>query len=280
MADIVHAENLPFATAAHQHLRYTGADARARSIEKLERTLLHLLDWHYTSVPALMPLLNVQKSAAEETLTKLLDEKLLQLIPTTASAGRVAMLTAFGRETAFGFASPTQVDLKVPVHPSRVRTELINHNLIAQWFALYARRKAIDLGASEDELFIVPANRIQKLRYQAGDQIPDAETGCVGTPPTEIEVQETYSTTFPRRLSRLCERIAAGTSSGGIVVSTNKSLLDYYEGILKNELRYWAYLATKKRWHEMSGTRSPYDGDVVGNVHFFHVDQRRRFYRF
>lgn len=280
MADIVHPENLPFATAAHQHLRYTGADARARSIEKLERTLLHLLDWHYTSVPALMPLLDIQKSAAEETLTKLLDEKLLQLIPTTASAGRVAMLTSFGCETAFGFAPPAKVDSKVPVHPSRVRTEMINHNLIAQWFALEARRNAIDSGVSEDELRIAPAWHIQKYRYQAGDQIPDAETGYVGAPPTEIEVQETYSTTFPRRLSRLCERIAAGTSSGGIIVSTNKSLLKYYEGILKNELKHWAYLSAKKRWHEMSGTHSPYCGEVVGNVHFFHVEQRRRFYRF
>jgi hypothetical protein len=279
MADIVHAENLP-QNYPRQHLRYTGAEAHTRKFEKWERILLHVLDWHYTSVPVLMPLLGVQKSAAEETLTQLLDAKLLQLIPTTGSAGRVAMLTAHGRETAFGFASPEKVGSKAPVHPSRVRVELINHNLIAQWLAVKSRAGVVSSGVSESDLFIRPAWQIQEQRYGAGDQIPDVETGYVGEAPTEIEVQETYSTTFPRRLSRLAERIASGKSACGIIASTNESLLEYYEGVLKKELHHWCYQTTTKRWYELSGTPSPYRGEAVGNILFYHVEQRRRFYRF
>jgi hypothetical protein len=279
MAAIVHPENqLP---NAGSRIRFKGAAARQRQTEKRNRTLLHLLHWHYLNVYVLMALLEVKESAAEETLTDLIKAGLLQTIPTSASAGRVAMLTPAGYEVASQFFTAEQAEVKVPVHPSRVRVDLINHNLIVQRSALDLRLSAIhDSGWDEGEVVIAPASHIQKHRFQPGDNIPDAQVWVAGHPPHEIEVQETYSQSFPRRLSRIAERINSGEVDACCIVSTNKSLLAHYEDITKHRLKRWFYSSGQKRWYEERDSRSPYGAMTEGRIYFKLVEERRRFYRF
>lgn len=223
MAANIHPENAPPNPA--QYIRFKGAAARVREAEKRDLTLSHLLDWHYLNAYVLTELLGVGDSTAEETLSHLLKDNLLQLIPTSASAGRVAMLTAAGLDAAAHLMRPDHADLKVPIHPSRVRESMINHNLITQHLALLKRTMLVDGGYEKNEVRIIPASKVQSGRFERGDAIPDAILETTdGQHRIELEIQETYDQTIPRRLSRLAERILAGHTTVAWLASSNLAL--------------------------------------------------------
>ncbi len=56
--------------------------------------------------------------------------------------------------------------------------------------------------------------------------------------------------------------------------------MKFYKNDLEKQCRYWAYNETKKRWYPLSTTNTPYRENAVGRIRFWHVADRRRFYRF
>lgn len=271
-------------TRQRDAIPYRGTQARQRAAEKVREVLCWLHESHVIDAAIVGELLEVGRSESHATLSRLQRMNLVQRVPVSSCPVTPWILTRAGLEVVCSLLEPEDMTATPPIHPSRVQTATVAHDLLAQHLTLYVMGRIGPWVAEalSDEVMQISPEMIQVTRWafdpvlrrnqeRYAGKIPDAiiEAGDDSDQvhaTIAIEMQESYAPMEVARrvLSQYCDALTKYEVDLVVFGSTRPAVLEYYRKLLEGEPPPYLYNAGRKQWFSVDGAISPATPEIRG----------------
>jgi len=240
--------------------------AQKRSAEKIGQTLRWLYKWEVSSRQVLSELLEIERSATYQTLSRFEKQGLISSFSMSNCRSKIYHLSEQGVAAARElFVGKKDEHLKTKFYPSKINTNHCHHDFLVQQVVL-------DLMKMQENSRFLSDRQLrlrEKLYLRNGYKIPDAvvHLGSHKNPnQILVEVQESPlpSARLELMLSLYAEAIRKDDIQGLIFASTKRHILSHANKIILRGVRHFNFV--DNRWQPISTSvrDSPLTPDMVG----------------
>jgi len=154
-------------TRQYTPIPYRGAQARQRAAEKVREVLSWLHQSQVIDAAIVGEVLGVGRNESHATLSRLQRMNLVQRVPVSSCPVTPWILTRAGLEVVCSLLEPEDMTDTPPIHPSRVQTATVAHDLLVQHLTLYVMGRIGPLVAEarSDEVMQISPEMIQVNRW-------------------------------------------------------------------------------------------------------------------
>jgi DNA-binding PadR family transcriptional regulator len=245
---------------------YDYHSAQKRSAEKIGQTLRWLYKWEVSSRQVLSELLEIERSATYQTLSKFEKQGLISSFSMSNCRSKIYHLSEQGVAAARElFVGKKDEHLKTKFYPSKINTNHCHHDFLVQQVVL-------DLMKMQENSRFLSDRQLrlrEKLYLRNGYKIPDAvvHLGSHKNPnQILVEVQESPLPSFRLELmlSLYAEAIRKDDIQGLILASTKRHILSHVNKIILRGVRHFNFI--ENRWQPISTSvrNSPLSPEMVG----------------